>query len=284
MSPKRSSPEKEPQADEARSASAIMEREIEQGLSELRRPFQGLSVSGLSAGLDVSFGVLLMATALTRLDGVVPEGALRLIVGNLYAIGFIFVIVGRSELFTEHTTRAVFPILAGKAGLGQLARLWGIIWLANLVGATLFASFAAALGPTLGFAEVHAFDTLAVELVEPAWYLVLGSAVLAGWLMGLLSWLVAAARDTMGQLAIVWLVTSAIGMLGLHHCIVGTAEVMTAVFAGDTVTLPDFGHFLLWSTLGNVFGGTVFVALIKFGHVSSPGPEADGEGKSTPEG
>ncbi|MGI9038792.1 MAG: formate/nitrite transporter family protein [Gemmatimonadota bacterium] len=280
MSPKRSSPEKEPQADEARSASAIMEREIEQGLSELRRPFQGLSVSGLSAGLDVSFGVLLMATALTRLDGVVPEGALRLIVGNLYAIGFIFVIVGRSELFTEHTTRAVFPILAGKAGLGQLARLWGIIWLSNLVGATLFASFAAALGPTLGFAEVHAFDTLAVELVEPSWYLILGSAVLAGWLMGLLSWLVAAARDTMGQLAIVWLVTSAIGMLGLHHCIVGTAEVMTAVFAGDTVTLPDFGHFLLWSTLGNVFGGTVFVALIKFGHVSAPGPETDGEGKS----
>lgn len=272
-------PEKE-QSDEARSASAIMEREIEQGLSELRRPFQGLSVSGLSAGLDVSFGVLLMATALTRLDGVVPEGALRLLVGNLYAIGFIFVIVGRSELFTEHTTLAVFPVLAGKAGLGELGRLWGIIWLANLVGATLFASFAAALGPTLGFAEVHAFDTLAVELVEPAWYLILGSAVLAGWLMGLLSWLVAAARDTMGQLAIVWLVTSAIGMLGLHHCIVGTAEVMTAVFAGDTVTMADFGHFLLWSTLGNVFGGTVFVALIKFGHVSSPGPGTDGEGKS----
>lgn len=264
-------------ADQQRTGRDIMAQMIEQGLSELRRPISGLGVSALSAGLDVSFGVLLMAMALSRLDGVVPAGALRMLVGNLYAVGFIFVILGRSELFTEHTTLAVFPVLARKASVRELGRLWSIVWCANLVGATLFAAIAAYLGRGLGIADTAAFEALAHELVEPAWYLVFGSAVLAGWLMGLLSWLVSASRDTIGRLVVVWLVTSAIGMLGLHHCIVGTTEVLSASFAGADISAGDFAHFLLWATLGNVVGGTVFVGLLKFGHVSQPGPETEGE-------
>ena len=275
-------PDEMDRLDEPLTAADIMAREIEQALSELRRPLRGLALSGLSAGLDVSFGVILMATALTRLAGIVPEGALDLLVGNLYAIGFIFVVLGRSELFTEHTALAVFPVLAHKATLGELGRLWTVVWATNLAGAAVFAAIAALLGPALGFASVDAYETLALHLVEPGWLLIFGSAVLAGWLMGLLSWLVTASRDTIGRLAIVWLVTSAIGMLGLHHCIVGTAEVLTAVFAGNAVTWADYGHFIVWSTLGNAIGGTVFVALIKFSHVSSPGPETDGEGDPEP--
>ena len=264
-------------ADQQRTGRDIMAQMIEQGLSELRRPISGLGVSGLSAGLDVSFGVLLMVMALARLDGFVPPGALRMLAGNLYAVGFIFVILGRSELFTEHTTLAVFPVLAGKASVWELGRLWSVVWCANLVGAATFAVIAALLGRGLGIADTAAFETLAHELVDPAWYLVLGSAVLAGWLMGLLSWLVSASRDTIGRLVVVWLVTSAIGMLGLHHCIVGTTEVLAAVFAGADVAIGDFAHFLLWATLGNVVGGTVFVGLLKFGHASLPGPETEGE-------
>jgi formate/nitrite transporter FocA (FNT family) len=41
--------------------------------------------------------------------------------------GFLFVILGRSELFTEHTTLAVLPVLDGRASLRQLGRLWGLI-------------------------------------------------------------------------------------------------------------------------------------------------------------
>jgi formate/nitrite transporter FocA (FNT family) len=93
--------------------------------------------------------------------------------------------------------------------------------------------------------------------------------VLAGWLMGLLSWLVAASRDTIGQIFIVLLVTTAIGLCHLHHAVVGTAEVLAGVFSGAGATLADFGKFLLWATLGNMLGGFFFVALIKFGHIRS---------------
>lgn len=268
----------EPLSDRSRTATEILAHEVEQGLSELRRPVRGLFRSALSAGLDVSFGILLMATVLTRLDGVVEPGILRLIIGNVYAVGFVFVIIGRSELFTEHTTLAVFPVLARKASMRQLARLWAIVWFANLLGAALFAAVTTPLSQALHFADAGAYATISHELVRPEWPVAFGSAVLAGWLMGLMSWLVAAARDTIGQIVIVWLVASAIGMMGLHHCIVGTMEVLAGVFAGVGVSLADYGHFLLWATLGNIVGGTVFVALLKFGHVSQPGPETEGEG------
>lgn len=263
--------------DRPRTGREIMAREIEQGLTELRRPTRGLAFSGLSAGLDVSFGILLMATAYAHLDGVLPPDVIHLIAGNLYAIGFVFVIIGRSELFTEHTTLAVFPVLTGQATIRELGRLWSIVWLANITGAAIFSLFAASLGLRLEFVDTASFGVLGEALVEHAWYLMFGSAVLAGWLMGLLSWLAAASRDTIGRIVVVWLVGSAIGMLGLHHSIVGTTEVLSALFAGADVTLGDFGVFLLWATLGNMVGGTVFVALLKFGHVSDSGPEAEDE-------
>ena len=94
------------------------------------------------------------------------------------------------------------------------------------------------------------------------------SGILAGWLMGLLSWLVAAGRDTISQIVIVWLITTAIGLERLHHAVLGTAEVLGGVFASD-VTLADFAHFLLWATLGNAIGGPIFVALLKTAHTKS---------------
>jgi formate/nitrite transporter FocA (FNT family) len=100
------------------------------------------------------------------------------------------------------------------------------------------------------------------------------SGVLAGWLMGLLSWLVAAARDTISQLVIIWLVTTTIGLGHLHHAVVGSVEVLAGVFVSQELTAGDFGHFLLWTTLGNALGGPIFVALLKYTHTRKPPDES----------
>jgi len=92
--------------------------------------------------------------------------------------------------------------------------------------------------------------------------------ILAGWLMGLLSWLVTASRDTISQIFFVWLVTTAIGLSHLHHVIAGTAEVLAGLFAGQGITWADVGRFLFLVTLGNALGGIFFVALLKFGHAT----------------
>ncbi len=257
-------PEKEPQ----KGYRTILDQEIESGATELARPAHGLLLSGLSAGLDVSFSLLLMAAMMSLAEGRLSEPISEILVANMYTIGFVFVILGRSELFTEHTTLAVFPVLAGRASVARLLRLWGLVYIANLAGAAAFAALTALIGPALGLFEPRILGRIASQVAHhSAWVLVV-SAVLAGWLMGLLSWLVTASRDTVGQILLVWLVTFAIGFAHLNHAVIGTTEVLAGVFSGQGATLADFFRFLGLTTLGNIVGGTFFVAIIKYGHAT----------------
>lgn len=255
------------QVEPRKPARRILEQEIAEGLGEIERPLPGLFLSGLSAGLDVGFSLLLMAVTLSQFSGIIAEPFVNLMMANMYAIGFIFVIIGRSELFTEHTTLAMLPVLNGRASVAGLVRLWSVIYVANLTGVAIFAALVTVIGPALGVVEVTAFGTIAEHMTAHSWWVILLSGVLAGWMMGLLSWLVTAGRDTISQVILVWLVTTAIGFSGLHHSIVGSAEVLAGLFAGQGISVADFGHFLLWATLGNAVGGVFFVALIKYSHV-----------------
>lgn len=263
MNDEKSSPEKAKKPYEE-----ILEQQIEEGVKELKRQASGLLISGVSAGLDVGFGTLFMAIMLTLAEGTLVPAVEEILVATMYSLGFIFVIVGRSELFTEHTTLAVLPVLDRRASVLALGRLWALVYVSNLVGAAIFAFLAVIIGPELGVVEAVNFGRIAARLVDHAWWVVLLSAVLAGWLMGLLSWLLVAARETISQILVVWLVTAAIGLGGFHHSIAGTVEVLTAVFALPTFTLDQFFHFLAWTTLGNMIGGVFFVALVKYSHAS----------------
>lgn len=242
----------------------ILLHEIEEGIDALERPVVGLFVSGLSAGLDVGFSLFLMAVALTRVEGALPRPIVSLLVASMYSVGFIFVILGRSELFTEQTTLAVLPTLGGRASVGSLLRLWVVVFVANTLGATAFAGLVSQIGPALGVIEPRVFGTIAHGLTDHSGRVMFLSGMLAGWLMGLLSWLIAAARDTISQIVLVWLVTGVIGFANLHHAIVGTVEVMAGAFSGQGIGPADVGRFLLWVTLGNIVGGVVFVAFLKY--------------------
>ena len=251
----------------------ILRVQLRQGLSELNRPRDGLFLSALSAGLDIGFGPLLMAVMLTVTEFSFSSPIAReLLMANAYAFGFILVVMGRSELFTEHTTLAVLPVLDRQATVGQLGRLWGLVYLGNIVGSVVFASSIVWVGPALGIAEPKAFVEIATALTDHSMEVLLAAGVLAGWLMGLLSWLVAAAQETVSRLLFVWLIATVIGFAHLPHSIAGTVEVLAGVFASPEVTLGDFGRFLVASTIGNVIGGSVFVALLKYSHVVRSGP------------
>jgi formate/nitrite transporter FocA (FNT family) len=133
---------------------------------------------------------------------------------------------------------------------------------------SLFAGMTAVLGPALGVISRPALGEIAHGLLAHGGWEIFTSAILAGWLMGLLSWLVTASRDTISQVFFVWLVMTAIGFSHLHHVIAGSAEVLAGLFAGQGITWADFGRFLLLATLGNTLGGSFFVALLKFGHAT----------------
>jgi formate/nitrite transporter FocA (FNT family) len=252
---------------EQKSSTTILAQAIEGALSQFERPRTGLFLSGLSAGLDIGFGPLLMAVVLTLLG---PEsgGPVReFVLANAYAVGFIFVILGRSELFTEQTALAVLPVLDGRASVADLGGLWATVYAANVLGGTAFALIAVFGAPAYGIAEPFAFAQIAEKLTDHS---ILGqfvAAVFAGWLMGLLAWLVVAAQETTSRLLVVWLVTVTIGMGHLPHSIAGNVEVVAGIFTSDSITVLDYLRFLVLSTAGNAVGGAFFVGLLKYGHV-----------------
>jgi formate/nitrite transporter FocA (FNT family) len=251
-----------------KSSGKIYDQELEEGLGALEFPFAQLAISGVAAGLELGLSLLFIAIVRTDAERVWAKPAVELLVATMSSFGFIAVILGRSELFTEQTTLAILPVLSGKKSIVQVGRLWTIVYVANLIGAALCALFIVYVGPSLHVVEEPVFGRIATSLVEHPAGTIFASGILAGWIMGLLSWLVAAGRDTISQIAIIWMFTGAISLGHLHHSILGATEVLGGVFSGRN-TAAEFGHFLLWATLGNAVGGAGFVALLKYGHAGN---------------
>ncbi|MFW6435876.1 MAG: formate/nitrite transporter family protein, partial [Halovenus sp.] len=107
----------------------------------------------------------------------------------------------------------------------------------------------------------------ALKLVTHELHWLFIGGVFAGWLMGLLAWLITAAQETVSRLLLVLIVTGTIGLLHLPHSIAGNVEVLFGLFISPAVSPLDYVAFLVLATIGNATGGAVFVALLKYGHV-----------------
>lgn len=245
----------------------VIDRLAETGVDEMDRGAPALFLSALSAGLDIGFGPLLVAivTTLTVAGG--DPVVDRLYVGAAYSVGFVFVVLGGSELFTEHTSLAVVPVLDDRAGLGDLGRLWSLVYAGNVVGGVAFAVFVVWFAPAYGLASTGSFAELADPFLDQPTAVLFAGAVLTGWMMGLLAWLVAAADSTIARVVFVVLVTGAIGFAHLPHSIAGNVEVLAATLADPEIGVAEYVRFMALTTAGNVGGGAVFVALLKYGFV-----------------
>lgn len=253
--------------DKPKEVNRILEEQLEASLHEFNRSNSGLLISAFGAGLEVGFSVLLMGTIFTLFGHLVSPESLKMYLALSYPLGFIFVIIGRSELFTEHTALALLPVLNKSVQVGDLFKLWGLVYLGNIIGGFIFSFLLTVIGPSVGFINEEAFYHLAYELTRYEWYTILASALLAGWMMGLLGWLLTSSQETISRIVVIVLVTTIIGIAGLHHCIVGSIEVFAGFITSGKITLFDYLKFQIWATIGNATGGAVFVAILKFSHV-----------------
>jgi formate/nitrite transporter FocA (FNT family) len=253
-----------PMPEEAlKSSRAILDEEIREAEMELERPAPCLFVSGLMGGLGIGVSLFLIGVVLTLVERPLHDPTTAFLVANAHTVGFILVVMGRTDLFTEYTTLAVLPVLEGRASAGSLARFWGWIYAANLLGVALFALATLTLGAVLDVVEPSRLAEVAHTLLGHAWWAVLLSAVVAGWLMGMLAWLVTSGRDTISQVFFIWLVALVIALAHLHHSVSGFALVFFAWMEGAVAGVA-LGHFVLWVTIGNAVGGVVFAFLTRF--------------------
>jgi formate-nitrite transporter family protein len=230
----------------------------DQGEEELERSFSGLAWSGLAAGLSIGFSFLAQATLQARL----PDAPWRpLVAGFGYSIGFLIVILGRQQLFTETTLTAVIPVLT-RHDLRTLLlalRVWAIVLIANLVATWVFAGISAVPGvfPPL---TVQAMTELSAHTMEgPFWHTALTGGS-AGWLIGLMVWLLPAAST--GRALIIILLTYVIAICQFPHIIAGSVEAAFRVFTGHAGMADYTFGFLLPTFLGNAVGGTILAALL----------------------
>ena len=231
---------------------------------ELEQPLHTFAWGSLAAGLFIGFSFV----ARVALSAALPEGDGYALIGNLlYPLGFIFVIIGRYPLYTENTLTPVTLALTRFASLRDLGRIWGISFSLNLVGACLFALLLAHTGIFSG-EMVERARGFGSHLLEASWADAFFKAVLAGWLLAGLVWLVHAAQGTLARVILIWLVIYLQVCAGLFHCIVGSAETLYYVFMGGASVGAYLTDFLIPVTLGNTAGGVVFVAILNYAQFS----------------
>jgi formate/nitrite transporter FocA (FNT family) len=230
----------------------------DQGEEELERSFGGLAWSGVSAGLSIGFSFIVQAT----LQAALPDTAWsRLVAGFGYCIGFLIVILGRQQLFTETTLTAVIPALTRRnlTTLAATLRVWIIVLTANLAATWVFAWMASREG-LFPDATVGAMTTLAAHTMEHPFWHTLMTGGLAGWLIGLMVWLLPGAGPS--RPLIVILLTYVVAICQFPHIIAGSVEAAYSVFTGHA-SIGDYGlRFLLPTLLGNSIGGTILAALL----------------------
>lgn len=242
-----------------------LEKVIEEGLEQLNRQFLSLSLSAIAAGMILGFTAMVVGIITAEMADVNQPLLTRLAVAAGYPLGFIICIMSGTQLFTEHTATAVYPVLDRKASFHSLLRLWVTIVVCNLIGAALIASLLTHADNVIHAKEGYVI--IAHHLVGYSAEDLIISSILAGWLMALGAWLIMATQPTLSQIVCVYIVTFIIGLGGLHHSIAGSVEMFTAYFISDEFTLSQSFRFIGLCVFGNLIGGSVFVAILNYSHI-----------------
>jgi formate/nitrite transporter FocA (FNT family) len=189
----------------------------------------------------------------------------QFIAATVYPIGFLAVVIGRAQLFTENTLYPVVLVLTEERYLVKTLKLWGVVFAGNWIGSILFA----ALAVKTSALQIGLRDTL-IELgatsVAKPFATVFWSGVIGGWLLALVAWLITASHWTTGQALVTWTMTFVLGLGKFAHCVANSGEILSSVLAGS-VAPADYGSWLAAATIGNIAGGVVMVSLLNYGQV-----------------
>ena len=254
-------------------ALVIYEVVREQGEKALARSWSALAWSGLAGGLSIGFSFVGEA----YLKGRLPDASWTLLVAGLgYSLGFLIVVLGRQELFTETTLTVLIPALRRPSlrAFGGTARVWGIVLAANLLGTMLFGAIASRRG-VFSDAAYGAMTTLSATLMSHPFPITAVDAGFSGWLIGLMVWLLPGAGPA--RPLIIILLSYAVALCQFPHVVAGSVEAAFAVCAGQASVSDYLLRFLLPTLLGNVVGGSLLTALLNHAPVAGElGREGDG--------
>ncbi len=261
------------------SAQDIYEQVANNARQELGRSSTSLAISGLAGGIFMGLSALGTAIALAMLStpGQPPSGTVQFIAKMFYPLGFIVVILGRSQLFTENTLYPVALVLAEKKHFWQTTRLWATVLPANVLGALAFASLASLTG-ALRPEVVQSLSQLGLDAIHNPASTIFWSGVMGGWIIATVAWLVSGSHSITGSVMIIWLLAFVVGLGNFAHCIAASGEIFSAILTGRAPWIA-FPTWFFPAVSGNICGGVGMVTLLEYGQVIIGG---DAEAEALP--
>ena len=251
-----------------RTPQEIWEEALDEGHTRLRRGRVGHLSTGVLGGADIMLGVIVLAVTTAALEEVMPPDLAHVLASLTFGIGFAFLAVGRSELFTEHLRIPFVGTIARREKASELQQLWLLTLVANL--AVIFAIAAAlTVEQVLEPPVLEVAGTLADTLGERDFVPSFVSAVIAGVAMTIFTWLALAAERDSTRVLLALLLGFLLVAPSLNHAVVGFGELSFGLLAGTAqIGWDDLGKTLGTATLGNLVGGLGLVTVTRLFQVS----------------
>ena len=254
------------------STDEIFQRVVATADEEVGTSVRKLYLSGVAAGFAITLTFFVYATG----KAAFPDDPTGLLAPLLYPLGFVYIIMGRYQLYTENTLTPVTLVLTRVSTVPSLLRVWITVLSGNLSGAAVGAFVLANSGVFSPAVAAAAVDIGTVGIETPWWDLVF-KAVFAGWLVAGLMWLEHAVRDSISRVVLVYLVIFTIPATGLYHIVVSATDTFYLAFTGNGGLLVGLREFVLPVLLGNTIGGVVLVTLLNYGQTEVRFPGGGGD-------
>jgi len=260
-----STPDEEKRVEErvAINAHVVYEAIRREGEEELSRSNSALAWSALAAGL--SMGISFLAEALLRAH--LPDQPWAPLLSRTgYAVGFLAVVLGRQQLFTENTLTVILPLMqrANVTTFLNVLRLWTVVLFANLLGTYLFAACVAKVA-LFDPKVVQAFTDIGVAHMGVSFSVAFVRAIFAGWLIALMVWLLPGADSS--RVSIVIILTYLIGLGGFNHIVAGSTTVFFLLVNHSVSWTQYLSGFFVPTLLGNIIGGLTLVSALAHAQV-----------------
>jgi len=244
------------------------------GVEKIRKRAHHLLILGLLGGAYVAFGAELATTLAMDAHLFVGIGLSRMITGVAFSVGLIFIVLTRAELFTGNVL-LVLSVFERKASYGGLFRNWGIVLFANLLGSLLVVGLIIGSGlwklgdGALGVSAVG----IANAKVSLSFLEALFRGILCNWLVCLAVWLATSAQTVPGKVLCCVFPVMAFVTGGFEHCIANLFFIPMGIILKGQVAVEaspflNVGGMIVRNLipviLGNIIGGVVFVAGLKW--------------------
>lgn len=265
------------------------------GVTKATSPWLTVFVLGILAGAYIGFGGLLSSTVTFDMAAKMGLGFTKLLSGAVFSVGLMLVVIAGAELFTGNNLM-VSSVMLREISVSTMLRRWGIVYLANFIGSILVVLlfFYSGLWRTgdgaLGAAAIKvAYNKVTLPFMEA-----LIRGIGCNWLVCLAVWMALASRQTIGKIFAIFFPIMAFVAIGFEHCVANMYFIPTGLLLAHGTALAGLSGVdasqlslvnFLWKnllpvTIGNIFGGVVFVGMSYWGAYLRPLKSTRSEGNA----